>query len=97
MNLFKLLLAGAATATIVLAFRDRDTGGWLPPGGDPAPGYPEDEEPVLGYDGMDRDTVVDWLRSADLDPDTLARVHAYESAHQRRGLVLETVADLMEE
>jgi hypothetical protein len=95
MKTLKLLLGGAAAAVILLAFRDQTTGGWLAPGGRPAPRFPEDEEPVLGYDGMDRDMLIGWLRDSELDEETLFRVHEYEATHQRREPVLEAIAELM--
>ncbi len=96
MNIFKLLLGGAAAAVILHAFRDETTGGWLPPGGPTAPRFPADEEPVLGYDGMDRDMVIEWLRDSNFDQETLFRVHEYEATHQRREAVLEAIADLVD-
>lgn len=96
MNLLKALVAAAAVGVIVVAFQDTETGGWLPLGGTPddrvGPGSPE---PILGYDGMDRDTLIDFLGSADLDRGTLLRVQAYEMANQGRGVVLDAVADLL--
>jgi hypothetical protein len=98
MNILKLLLGAAAVATIVSAFHDSQSGGWLLPGGEPREG-PEggegDEEPVLGYDGMDRDAVIDWLRDARPDEETLLRIHEYEAAHKGRALVLDTVTDML--
>ncbi len=101
MRLLRILLGLAAVGVVVAAFRDSRTQRWLRPatsGGDgddrlPTPG--EMEEPVLGYDGMDRDTLVDWLSEADLDRATLVRIHAYESANMARGSVLDTVDDLL--
>lgn len=95
MNTLKLLFGGAAVAVVLLAFRDYDNGGWLPPGGRELPRFPVDEEPVLGYDAMDRDTLIGWLREADLDDETLFRVHEYEATHQRRERVLVAVSELM--
>ncbi|HEX2093511.1 MAG TPA: hypothetical protein VHG28_13985 [Longimicrobiaceae bacterium] len=98
MNILKLLLGGAAVATILVAFRDFDSGGWLLPGGEPGEGpagVAEDEEPVLGYDGMDRDAVIDWLREARPNEDTLLRIHEYEVTHKGRALVLETISDML--
>ncbi len=57
---------------------------------------PGGEEPVLGYDGMDRDTLIDWLSDADLDRETLLRVRAYEEVNRNREPVLETVATLLD-
>ncbi len=104
MNFLKTLLTAAAAATVVLAFRDGATGTWLRPalpagalggGGRDEWEEDDDEEPVLGYDGMDRDTLVDWLRDADLDPETLRRVERYERTHAGREPVLDAIADLM--
>lgn len=95
MNPIKLLLAAAAAAAVLLAFRDSVRGGWLPAGGSAADRPAGDEEePVLGYDGMDRDLLIAWLRDANLDPETLSRVRDYEAAHQGREAVLEAVAEL---
>lgn len=105
MNLLKGLLGAAAVGTIVLAFRDNERGAWLRPalpgeggyGGDTLVADEErvDEEPVLGYDGMDRDTLMDWLRAADLDTGTLRNVRLYEATHQNRGVVLDTIDTLI--
>lgn len=54
-----------------------------------------DEEPVLGYDGMDRDSLVDWLRDASLDEETLLHIERYERAKQNREPVLDAVGDLL--
>jgi hypothetical protein len=56
---------------------------------------PGEEEPVLGYDGMDRDTLNGWLRSADLDADTLRAIRTYEASHLARQPVLDTVDELL--
>jgi hypothetical protein len=103
MRLLRILLALAAVGVVVAAFRDSRTQRWLRPS---APGGRDDDggelgglatqEPVLGYDGMDRDTLVDWLAEADLDRGTLLRIHAYESANMARGSVLDTLDDLLD-
>lgn len=59
----------------------------------PSPGGPE---PVLGYDGMDRDTLIDWLERADLETDTLERVRSYEQANRNRGMVLQAIDELLD-
>jgi hypothetical protein len=56
----------------------------------------DESEPVLGYDGMDQETLIDWLERAELDEETLRTVEAYESAQRRREPVLEAVRDLLE-
>ena len=97
MNLLKALVAAAAVGVIAVAFRNPETGGWLPLGGTGASGDDgESPEPFLGYDGMDRDTLIDFLGSAELDRSMLHRVQAYEKANQGRGVVLDAVADLLD-
>lgn len=54
-----------------------------------------DEEPVLGYDGMDRDTLVDWIRDSTLDEETLLRIERYERSKENREPVLDAVGDLL--
>lgn len=54
-----------------------------------------DEEPVLGYDGMDRDSLVEWLRDASLDEETLLHIERYERAKGNREPVLDAVGDLL--
>lgn len=100
-RLLKVLLGAAAVGVVAVAFRDSARGRWLRPAlpGDDDEGgllIADGEEPVLGYDGMDRDTLLDWLADADLDRDTLLRIRAYESANQARELVLDTVDDLLD-
>jgi hypothetical protein len=107
MNVLKVGLGVAAVAAIALAFRDFEGGGWLQPAlpggqwdeGDLLLEEDEDdgggEEPVLGYDGMDRDTLIAWLDDADLDEATLLRIRRYEEANQSRESVLDQVDDLL--
>jgi hypothetical protein len=107
MSYLKVLLGAVAAGTIVLAFRDFEGGGWLQPAL-PGAGWDEgdllleedeegelDEEPVLGYDGMDRDTLVAWLDDAGLDEATLLRIRRYETAHEDREAVLDRIDDLL--
>jgi hypothetical protein len=105
MRALKVLIGAAAGAAIVLALRDYRNGGWLKPalaGGGHVGGLlleddEEDllEEPVLGYDGMDRDTLVDWLDDADLDERTLLRIRRYEQETDGREPVLDKIDDLL--
>lgn len=97
MSLWKALLAGAAVGVIVIAFRDAENDGWLMPAGfagrlgTPGAGDFDDEEPILGYDGMDQETLLDWLDDADLDADTLMRTRWYEQRHLAREPVLDAL------
>ena len=102
MQLLKFLLAGAAIGVILTAFRDFDNETWLVPvrpGGGAGTADDElddDEEPVLGYDGMDVDTLLEWMDDADLDPETLERMHRYELARRGREPVLSAIEDRLE-
>lgn len=97
MRLLKLLVAAAAAGVVVVAFRDFENGGWLRPaprspglgGGDEV----DDTEPVLGYDGMDQDTLLDWIGEAEPDERTLRQMYEYERAHRARRVVLDALAD----
>jgi hypothetical protein len=102
-QILKVLVGVAAVGVVVAAFRDSGRQRWLRPampfgGGDDDEGgefAPGGQEPVLGYDGMDRDTLLGWLRDADLDRSTLLRIQAYESANEARGPVLDAVEDML--
>ena len=108
MRMLKVLLGLAAVGAVALAFRDFERGQWLRPalpgggrdrdwgGGGGADYGDDDEEPVLGYDGMDRDTLLDWLEDADLDEAALRRIERYERANLDRQPVLDAVANLLE-
>jgi hypothetical protein len=96
MSAWKVMLAGAAVGVILTAFRNSETGGWLMPAGLagrlPLPGDEDlDQEPVLGYDGMDQETLLDWLGDSELDPETLMRTRWYEQRHQAREPVLDAL------
>jgi hypothetical protein len=102
MRFLKLLLGVAAVGVVAAAFRDSARGRWLRPAV-PFAGDDEDgevgldgQEPVLGYDGMDRDTLLEWLRDAELDRSTLLRIQAYETANLARGPVLDAVDDMLD-
>lgn len=95
MKTLKWLLAGIIIGVIGVAFRDLEKGEWL------KPSLPErrppsgPEEPVLGYDGMDQETVIDWLFTAQLDADAIGRIRRYEEANLDREPVLEVLDELL--
>lgn len=96
MSAWKALLAGAAVGVILIAFRDAENQRWLAPAGlsDRLTGPPRDDleqEPVLGYDGMDEETLLDWLDGAELDGETLMRTRWYEQRHLAREPVLDAL------
>jgi hypothetical protein len=102
MNWIKALLATAAVGVIVIAFRDSENERWLAPTGrgqgdrDAGNYIPDgEEEPVLGYDGMDQEALLDWLVDARLDRSTLARIRRYEAENLGRESVIEAVEDLL--
>lgn len=96
MSALKAFLAGAAVGIILIAFRDSERGGWLMPAGLddrlPAPDEEDlDQEPILGYDGMDQETLLDWLDDAELDAETLMRTRWYEQRNLAREPVLDAL------
>lgn len=94
MSKLRWLVAGVAVGVIAVAFRDFDRDRWLSPalpGGDEEPGG---TEPILGYDGMDQETLMDWLSEADLDDDTIDSIIRYEKANRDRQPVLDALNDL---
>jgi hypothetical protein len=106
MNWLKALLAGAAVGVILIAFRDFENERWLAPAGagggagtEGAAGTEEEEEveeePLLGYDGMDEETLILWLSDARLDRRTLTRIRRYEEENLAREAVLEAVDGLL--
>lgn len=96
MNLLKMLVAGAAAGVILVAFRDFENQRWMLPTTRGDEGLLDDEEePVLGYDGMDQETLIDWLGNAGLDRSSLLRARRYETANRRREPVLAAIGDLL--
>ena len=93
MRLLKMLLAGAAVGVIVIAFRDFDQGRWIaPPLG--VGGEDQDEaEPILGYDGMDVDAILDWFDQTGPDQATLLRMRDYEAQHLAREAVIGAIGE----
>lgn len=94
MKTLKWLLAGIVIGAICLAFRDLKTGEWLRP---PIPDRhlsPDPEEPVLGYDGMDQETLIDWLFTAQLDGESIERIRRFEEVNLGRERVLEVLDEL---
>lgn len=85
MNVFRTLLGGLAGGAAGVAVRAILRGGKQ----DPRPSTGADDvEPVLGYDGMDRDTLLDWLDRAELDADTVGRIRRYETERENRAPIL---------
>jgi hypothetical protein len=93
------LLGGLAVGLVFASLRDVDRGDWTGPRD-----WEEDErggvdvydkEPVLGYDGMDQETILEWIDEAELDEETLERIIEYEESNRRREPVLEALHDLL--
>lgn len=98
MNFLKGLAAAAAVMVIVIAFRDTQRGRWMAPALPTGTAEPDDleEEPILGYDGMDVETLRDWVADAGLDRATLLRMREYEEAHLGREGVLAAIDDRLD-
>lgn len=96
MSVWRMLLGGAAIGVILTAFRDFENGRWLRPAGMNGgfTRFDDDEiqrEPILGYDGMDQETLLNWLDESDLDAETLMRVRWYEQRNLAREPVLDAL------
>ncbi len=94
MKTLRILLAAATVGVIVLAFRDVQRGVWLRPAL-PAEPEPSEREPILGYDGMDQETLLEWIDDAGVDEVTIARIAEYEEANRNRQPVLDALQDLL--
>ena len=92
MKTIQWMLAGVAVGVIAVAFRDFERREWLSPAL-PRGATIDEEEPVLGYDGMDQETAIDWIAAADLDADTVERMIEYERANRDRIPVLEALEE----
>ena len=95
MKTLKWLLAGIVVGVIGVAFRDMENREWLRPALPERAREPGVEEPVLGYDGMDQETVIDWLFTAQLDAESLDRINRYEEVNLGREPVLEVLEELL--
>ena len=95
MKKLKWLLAGVVIGVIAVAFRDLERGEWLAPQLSRRREPIGPEEPVLGYDGMDQETVLDWLASANMDAAALERILLYEGANLNRAPVIDLLEDLL--
>lgn len=51
----------------------------------------DQQEPILGYDGMDQETLLEWLDDAELDGDQIEQIIRYEERHARREPILSTL------
>ena len=97
MKAWRWIAAVAMVGGAVVLLRELSARGAFPRASDAPDGIePGGEEPVLGYDGMDRDTLIDWLSEADLDHESLTRIREYETANRGRESVLEAVANLLD-
>ena len=95
MRILNWVLAGVSIGVIVSAFRDFERGRWLAPALPDGAGVADGMEPVLGYDGMDQETILDWLPFADLDPEQLDEIARYEEANLCREPVLNTLEEML--
>lgn len=93
MKLLKMLALGAAVGVIVIAFRDPGPGRSLAPDGGRLDDEDDETEPMLGYDGMDVGTLLDWFDQAAPDRALLERIRRYEMGHLAREAVLGALDD----
>jgi hypothetical protein len=99
MNRLKWFAGGLLLGLVLSGLRDQDRGDWVSAGRmgeDRDSDVDLEEEPVLGYDGMDQETILDWIDGATLDDETIERMIRYESGNRRRGPVLDVLHDLLD-
>jgi hypothetical protein len=96
MKTLKWILAGLIVGVVAVAFRDMNRGVWLSPALPRDAEEPDGEEPVLGYDGMDQETLLDWIDSSDLDARIVEQMIRYEEANQGREPILEALSELLD-
>jgi hypothetical protein len=94
MKTLQWLLAGVVVGVIVVAFRDIERNTWLAPWL-AEPDDISEEEPFLGYDGMDQETLLGWIVDADPDEHTLEKMTRYEEENQHRQPVLDALQELL--
>jgi hypothetical protein len=95
MKTIKWLLAGIIVGFIAVAFRDLERGEWLYPAIPRRSDSPGGEEPLLGYDGMDQETLLEWIPAANLDEGTLRAIMRYERANLDRGPILDALEEMI--
>jgi len=99
MNRLIWFAGGLLIGLVLSTLRDQDRGDWAR-AGQTSEGMDGDdgieEEPVLGYDGMDQETLLDWIEGATLDDETIERMIRYESGNRRRAPVLDVLHDLLD-
>jgi hypothetical protein len=95
MKTLQWLVAGIVIGIIAAAFRDFERGEWLAPAIPRGSEEPDAEEPVLGYDGMDQETILEWIEEAELDAPTVTRLIRYEEATRAREPVLDALGELL--
>jgi hypothetical protein len=95
MKTLQWILAGIVIGVVAVAFREFDLRRWLAPISPTGTIPPDGREPVLGYDGMDQETLLEWLPEADLDADVLNDMIRYEEANLGREPVLEALEEML--
>ena len=95
MRLLRWIAAGVLLGVIVSRLRRFVADGRLEGTETTATIEPGGPEPVLGYDGMDQETLLEWLDDAALDDPTIREVIRYEAAHLQREPVLAALEELL--
>jgi hypothetical protein len=95
MKTLRWLVAGIVVGVIAVAFRDFERGEWLRPTLPRRTSEPDEREPILGYDGMDQETLLEWLEDSDLDSPTVEEMIRYEEDHLSREPVLSRLEEIL--
>ncbi|MEX0912320.1 MAG: hypothetical protein WD737_01315 [Gemmatimonadota bacterium] len=95
MDTVKWMLAGIAVGAAAVTLRELQRRRLLSPALPTGAVLADVEEPVLGYDGMDQETLLEWLEDAELDDSDVRRIMRYEEANFGREPVLEVLGELL--
>jgi hypothetical protein len=96
MKTLQWILAGIVIGVVAVAFRDFEQRRWLRPTLPTRTAPPNGREPVLGYDGMDQESLLEWLPEANLDSEVLNDMIRYEEANLDREPVLEALEEMLD-
>ena len=95
MRILNWVLAGIAVGVVASALLDPELRRRLTTARRNGSGIVAETEPVLGYDGMDQETLLEWLPDAGLDGETLENMLRYEEAHLHREPVITTLREML--
>jgi hypothetical protein len=95
MKILQWIVAGVLLGVIVSRLRRFVEEGAFAPVKAPEALEAGGAEPVLGYDGMDQETLLEWLPAAKLDSETVEDILRYEEANLCREPVVAVLEEML--